>query len=326
MTEEVWKELYRIEIPLPQYYPKSVNAYVVKDKERSIIIDTGLQDENCLHTMLAAIRKIGIDQGRIDFFITHGHGDHAGLVPRLINAESTVFINRLEADFIKKMESGALFLEFQLFFRACGLPEGHFEKIVPRIMNFAWRDISRFQFLKDGDTLERGQYRFICIETPGHNKGHMCLYEPEKKFLISGDHLLKNAIPPVVGRIDNENPLRKYLSSLDKVIALDPDMVLPGHGRPFRYSRQRIEEIKEHHHERNRKILAVMKHGPMTVYEISLRMTRRTVSNSTDLLSVFESFLNAEDVFTHLTYLLAEGKIERGMEGQSFIYSLRENI
>jgi glyoxylase-like metal-dependent hydrolase (beta-lactamase superfamily II) len=324
MIEEISEDLFRIEIPLPEYYPKSVNAYVVRDTECSLIIDAGLQDKGCMRIMQTAIKKIGIDLKRTDFFITHGHGDHVGLIPGLINAGSAVLINRLEAEFIQKLESGVFFLEFQKFYQMCGLPEGHFERMIPRIINFVWGDVPQFQFLQDGAVIERGRYRFLCVETPGHNKGHMCLYEPDKKILISGDHLLKNAIPPVVGRIDNDNPLKKYLSSLDKVMALDINIVLPGHGRPFRNIGQRIQEIKEHHREQNRKLLFVVQQGPMTIYEVSQRLNHKRNSDPTDLLFILQSFRAAEATVTYLSYLELAGKIEKMADGPPIIYSLRE--
>jgi glyoxylase-like metal-dependent hydrolase (beta-lactamase superfamily II) len=37
----------------------------------------------------------------------------------------------------------------------------------------------------------------IVIETPGHSPGHCCLYEPNKRILFSGDHLLKEITPNV---------------------------------------------------------------------------------------------------------------------------------
>ncbi len=327
MIEEIAEDLYRIEIPLPEYYPKSVNAYVVRDKERSLIIDAGLQDDMCMNTVQADLRHLGIELAKTDFFITHGHGDHVGLVPSLIHSGSVVYLNRLEADFIQKMESGVFFQEIQEHYRMSGFPEGDFEKITARIVrrNFISKDMPRFQFLKDGDTLVRGGYHFVCVETPGHNKGHTCLYEPDRKIFVSGDHLLNDFIPAIPGRINNDNPLKEYLLSLDKVYALDVEAVLPGHGRPFKKNRQRIEEIQEHHRQQDRKVLSILREGGKSIYETSLKMTRKRNSDSTNPLSVLQSFLISEGAFTHLRYLEEKGEVERKMEGQVAIYSLSEN-
>jgi glyoxylase-like metal-dependent hydrolase (beta-lactamase superfamily II) len=327
MVEEIAEDLYRIEIPLPEYYPKSVNAYVLRDKERNLIIDAGLQDDICMNTVQADLSDLDIDLARTDFFITHGHGDHVGLVPKLIHPGSVLYLNRLEADFIQKMESGTFFREIQEHYRMSGFPEGDFEKIVARFVkrNFTSKDVPRFQFLKDGDIIARGSCCFICVETPGHNKGHTCLYEPDRKMFLSGDHLLKDFIPAIPGRINNDNPLKEYLLSLDKVHALDIEVVLPGHGRPFKNSRRRIEEIREHHHQRDLKVLSILREGSKSIYETSLRMTRKQNSGSANLLSVLQSFFISEVAFTHLKYLEDKGVVERRMEGQVAIYSLNRN-
>jgi glyoxylase-like metal-dependent hydrolase (beta-lactamase superfamily II) len=233
--------------------------------------------------------------------------------------------NRLEADYIQKMESGTFLLEVKDLYQASGLPEDGFEKVISLLVrpNLTSIDTPRFQLLGDGDTIARGRYRFICVDTPGHSKCHMCLYEPDKKMLVSGGYLLKNVIPPLFGTNDNGNPLKEYLLSLDKVYGLDIDIVLPGHGQPFRNTRQRIEEIKEHH-QQNRKILSILREGSKNMYETSLRMTQKRNSSSTTLLPILQSFHAVHQVFTHLKYLEEEGKIERRTKGKVAIYSLPE--
>ena len=71
-----------------------------------------------------------------------------------------------------------------------------------------------------------------CVETPGHAPSHICLYQPERRLLISGDHLL--------GRVSlyfdagyTPDPVAEFLDSLDKVERLDARLALSGHGRPF---------------------------------------------------------------------------------------------
>lgn len=326
MIEEIGEDLYRIEMPLPEVYPKSVNAYVIRDGERNLIIDAGLQDDKCMHAMQAGIKNLDIDLKKTDFFISHGHSDHIGLLPKLIHAGSVVYPNRLEADFMQRTESGVLLLEFRELCQMSGFPEGDFEKIVPLLVrhDFTSRDIPRFQFLEDGETMARGKYQFTRVEAPGHNKGHMCLYEPDRKIFISGDHLLKDFSPIIPGRINNDNPLKEYLFSLDKVYALDIEIVLPGHGRPFRNSRQRIEEMKGQHHQQNRKILSILREGGKNTYETSLRMTRKRNSDLTTFSSILESFFFSQDTSTHLRYLEEKGKIKRTTKGKVAIYSLHE--
>ena len=70
------------------------------------------------------------------------------------------------------------------------------------------------------------------LETPGHAPSHVCLHQPERRLLISGDHLL--------GRVSlyfdfghTPDPAGEFLRSLDVVERLDARLCLAGHGRPF---------------------------------------------------------------------------------------------
>jgi glyoxylase-like metal-dependent hydrolase (beta-lactamase superfamily II) len=69
-------------------------------------------------------------------------------------------------------------------------------------------------------------------ETPGHAPSHVCLFQPERRLLISGDHVL--------GRISlyydygwTPDPVGEFLRSLEVVDELDARLALSGHGRPF---------------------------------------------------------------------------------------------
>jgi glyoxylase-like metal-dependent hydrolase (beta-lactamase superfamily II) len=60
----------------------------------------------------------------------------------------------------------------------------------------------------------------------------VCLFQAERRLLISGDHLL--------GRISlyfdygwTPDPIGEFLSSLDVVDGLDARLALSGHGKPF---------------------------------------------------------------------------------------------
>ena len=66
-----------------------------------------------------------------------------------------------------------------------------------------------------------GDYRFEYVETPGHTKGHTCLYEPERKILVAGDHILLDITPNISLWNYEQDLLKEYMTSLDKVCKLD---------------------------------------------------------------------------------------------------------
>ena len=80
MTEMMLPNLYRIEIPLPKNPLKALNSYLIKGDGRFLIIDTGMNREECQNAMFTALEELKVDLKKTDFFITHIHADHLGLV------------------------------------------------------------------------------------------------------------------------------------------------------------------------------------------------------------------------------------------------------
>ncbi|MBP1735780.1 MAG: Zn-dependent hydrolase, glyoxylase [Deltaproteobacteria bacterium] len=76
MVEEIAAGLYKVGIPLSGSPLKALNSYVVKGAERSLVIDTGWNREECLNAMQAGLTSLGVNLRKTDFFITHMHSDH----------------------------------------------------------------------------------------------------------------------------------------------------------------------------------------------------------------------------------------------------------
>ena len=98
--------------------------------------------------------------------------------------------------------------------------------------------------LVDGVEIETDLGTWRAYETPGHAPSHVCLYQPERRLLISGDHVL--------GRISlfydygwTPDPAGEFLRSLDVVDRLDARLGLSGHGRPFVDVGGHIEATRE---------------------------------------------------------------------------------
>jgi len=100
MSQEILPNLYRIEVPLPGNPLKALNSYVIKTQERGLIIDTGMNREECMEAMNFALKELDVDLGKTDFFITHMHADHLGLVPALATDTSTIYLNQQDADVV----------------------------------------------------------------------------------------------------------------------------------------------------------------------------------------------------------------------------------
>jgi len=321
MIEEVGTDLYKIEIPLPRNPLKALNSYAIKSPERNLIIDTGWNQQECMDAMQAGLKELEIDIRKTDFFITHLHTDHLGLVSNLVTDTSTIYFNQPEADRIK---SGIVLDDLMNFARLNGFPEKELQRIPHTHPGFKFRSKGplSFHILKEGDTLRVSDYVFNCVETPGHSKGHMCLYEPNKRILVAGDHILGDITPTISLLSDDWNPLKEYLESLDKVYQLDIELVLPGHREVFRNPKERIQELKDHHQKRLDEIIAILGKGRKNAFQVASRMTWDITYDSWDLFPVSQKWFATGEAISHLKYLEEKGVIRKEMRQHKIIYLL----
>jgi glyoxylase-like metal-dependent hydrolase (beta-lactamase superfamily II) len=324
MIEKISANLYRIEIPLPKSPLKALNSYVIKNAERNLIVDTGWDQEECLQAMRAGLKELGVDTGNTDFFITHLHADHFGLVPNLITNSSKIYFNQPDAD---RFRSGFRLDAFLNFARLNGYPEDELQKALQSHpgLKFRAKENLAFHILKEGDTIGVGDYTFRCIETPGHTFGHMCLYELRKKIFVSGDHILNDITPNIQLWSDEWNPLKEYLESLDKVYELDIELVLPGHRGTFKNCKGRIQELKRHHQNRLDEIVSILGKGKMNAYRVASKMSWDIVSDSWDLFPVSQKWFATGEAIAHLKYLKEKGVVRTEMRDRRRVFSLDRN-
>lgn len=197
---EILANIYKIEIPLPKNPLKALNSYIVKSAERNLIVDTGWNQDECMNAIRGGVKELEVDLKKTDFFITHLHADHLGLVSNLTTNKSKIYFNQPDAD---RFNADFLWEDFSNFARMNGFPENELQEVPNKHPGFKFRSKERltFHILKQDDTIKIGNYLFKCVETPGHTKGHMCLYEPHKKIFIAGDHILDDITPTIQSAI-----------------------------------------------------------------------------------------------------------------------------
>jgi glyoxylase-like metal-dependent hydrolase (beta-lactamase superfamily II) len=323
MIENIRSNLYRIEIPLPKNPLKAINSYVVKSSDRNLIIDTGWNEEACKKAIQKGLKNLHIDLKETDFFITHLHSDHLGLVSHLTTDTSNIYFNQPDAD---RFNSGVPLDDFINFARLNGYPEDELQEVIQRHPGFKFRSKGNlvFKILKEGGTINIGDFQFRCVETPGHTRGHMCLYEPQKKIFIAGDHLLNDITPNIQLWSDDWDPLKEYLASLDKINDLEIELVLPGHRRIFRNYKERIRELKDHHQKRLEEIISILRKGPESAFQVASQMSWDITFDSWDLFPMTQKWFAIGEAISHLKYLEGEKKIIKKMEGGKIIFSLND--
>lgn len=213
--------------------PQGVNVYILTDERGLCLIDAGYGDEESIKTIIDTTRGSGLDMESLSLIVnTHGHPDHTGgNIPLKRLSGARIAIHPLEAPRIRPLEADIL--------------------------------------LEDGDTVPVGAARLRVIHTPGHSPGHICLYDEGRRLLFSGDHVVEGTMTGTVYIGPPDGSVVQYLSSLERLRALDVEMILPGHGRPILEPQKKIEEILAHHRMRERQMMEVLRTGEKTADQIA---------------------------------------------------------
>lgn len=273
-----------------------------------------------MNAMQTGLKELGVDLRKTDFFITHLHPDHFGLLSSLTKDRSTIYFNQPDAD---RFKTGFSWDNLVHFARWNGLPENELQSIRQNHPGFEFRakEGLAFHILKEGDTIKIRDYVFKCVETPGHTPGHRCLYEPNKKLFVSGDHILNDITPNLQLWSDDGDPLKEYLESLDKVYELDIELVLPGHRDIFKNCKERILELKRHHQERLDEIISILKEGPKSAFQVASKMSW-DIGDSWVLFPILQKWFATGEAIAHLKYLKEKGIIRREMQRRKILFSI----
>ncbi len=321
--EQIGPDLYRTEVPLPKNPLKATNSYLIKGQERNLIIDTGMNREECREAMMDYLTRLNVDLDRTDFFVTHLHTDHIGLVDVLLKENAVAYFNEPDAEILGHEN----LWELVCFLSARhGFPVENVDSAIDAHpgQRYSPENEVDYKMVKEGDVLSYGRFELHCITTPGHSRGHTCLYDPHLKWLFSGDHILGDITPNISTWLIDSNPLGEYFRSLDRVEAMDIDLVLPGHRGLIRDHRKRIQELKEHHFRRLNEVLAIVKrHGPCNAFETASHMSWDLVAAGWDDYPLMQKWFATGEALAHLRFLEVEGKLHRKMPGEvMYFYAL----
>jgi glyoxylase-like metal-dependent hydrolase (beta-lactamase superfamily II) len=138
--------------------------------------------------------------------------------------------------------------------------------------------------------------------------------------LIVGDTVLGKITPHIGYHADPPDPLGQFLDSLEKVAQLDPQFVLPGHGRPFDEGAERARSIASHHELRLRRSVEVIaRHGPLSAMDVARQLFGRDVM-------FFEERLALAETLSHLEYLRLRGRLHREQVDGIWLYEVHKLV
>ena len=154
--------------------------------------------------------------------------------------------------------------------------------------------------LADGDTIKGTDWTLTAYHTPGHTSNHMCYMLEEENTVFVGDHIMGWATS-VVAPPDGD--MRAYLNSLKKIVALNPDKLVPAHGPWIEKPKPFIRGIITHRRMREGQILKLLgEAGSLPITALVKRMYK-------DLDPRLKGAA-AQSVLGHMIALLDEKRVE----------------
>lgn len=176
------------------------SAYFLDD----VLIDTGCA--HSAHELFSALAKFPLNL----IVNTHTHEDHIG------------------ANGILQRERN----ELQILVHPKGLkiltdPRTNQPLQLYRKLYWGRPEPSSGQPIADGEVIKTQRYQFQAIYTPGHSPDHLCLFEPSKGWLFTGDLFVGGRERAL--RIDFD--IWEIIASLKKIAELPSTTLFPGSAR-----------------------------------------------------------------------------------------------
>ena len=310
---------------LPTPFPVGpVNCWVLPEQPVTVI-DPGMLIPQSLALVEQLLAEAGLRPRDVDqVVVTHGHPDHVGAAAWLAEqARAPIVCGRPELPKLVHGFGGDDRARMRLVLEDLGIPE-EVRRVMPEMFEAVAPLVgapspSMLRGVSDGDRLLAGGSVLTCLVTPGHAPGHLSLWDPVRRLLFSGDHLLPRITPnPLIepdesSRSGRRPSLLEYLETLERFESLGADTVLPGHGEPFTDVAQLVAAVRAHHQDRSLlvcELVATM--GAPTVYELSQRLFP-----DLDGMSVV---LGVSEAAGHVDLLVARGQV-RPLSGTPVRYA-----
>jgi glyoxylase-like metal-dependent hydrolase (beta-lactamase superfamily II) len=271
--ERIMRGVYRLRLPLPWPGVPHCNAWALSAGDGFVLVDTGMHNEQSMAHLERALAMCNLRLEDVSLVVcTHAHSDHCGqAVPIAQQAGCELWMHPSHELMNRLVEDPEAVLARRLeVARQSGVPEEPLRRYAaergssnPGIVGPRRAD----RDLLDGVTVQSDLGEWVAYETPGHAPSHVCLFQPERRLLISGDHLL--------GRISlyfeygySPNPVGEFLGSLDVVERLGARLCLAGHGRTFTDVHAHIHGNRALVEEHFAKVLKALADRELTAFDV----------------------------------------------------------
>jgi glyoxylase-like metal-dependent hydrolase (beta-lactamase superfamily II) len=318
--ERVLPGVWRLRLPLPWPGVPHCNAWALAAGDGVVLVDTGMHEAGSLAHLERALDQVALRIEHVRLVVlTHAHVDHCGEAPTIAGrAGCEVWLHPDHEHYTRSLEDPEQsLLRRAEVARQSGVPEAGLRRWLEQRRGQGTGQAGVLHADRDlvpGVTVGTDLGDWEVIETPGHAPSHVCLYQRERRLLISGDHLL--------GRISlyfdvgwTPDPVGEFLTSLDRIEGIDARLALAGHGRPFNDVAAHIEGNRALVAARLEAVRALLAGAPATAWDLAARLYGELFVAATAQWLLSKSL-------AYLTHLERLGEVRRDGSGEAELWSL----
>ncbi|MEL4070633.1 MBL fold metallo-hydrolase [Ochrobactrum sp. GPK 3] len=244
---ELSKGIVRVTVNNPSAFTfHGTNSYIV-GRDTLAIIDPGPVDEAHYQALLAAIAGRPVSH----IFVSHTHRDHSPLAERLKNELGAKTVAEGPHRPARPYHAGE----------------------VNVLEASADTDFTPDIVLADGETVEGDGWALQGLHTPGHAANHMAFGLKGTDILFSADHVMAWATSIVA---PPDGSMSDYMASLEKLLARDDHVYLPGHGGAVTKPAAFVRGLRAHRKMRERAVFQRIMQGDRTIGDMVKAIYRDT--------------------------------------------------
>lgn len=308
-AHQVSDGLWSLQLPLCYRSVASTNAYLLAGRDGWILVDCG----SCLppgwEAMNVALGQAGAAPEDLELLVvTHSHADHRGLAAEIVRRTGCAMaMGEAPHPILDVLRDPSLPLDAR---RSRGLVEGIPAVALDRFVDDLPGDDGAYpatepdRVLAAGERLESRSGAWEVVPVPGHSGDQIALWNASRRQLISADL----ALPGPASYLEygtRPDPHADQVASLERVIALAPEIVLAGHGRPIGDGVTFLDGCRAKALGRVEVVRAALGATPLSGFEVAAAMTpvdadsghwQRSMAEALSVLEHLERFGLAQSV------------------------------
>ncbi|GEL46412.1 hypothetical protein CHO01_15280 [Cellulomonas hominis] len=305
-------DVFRIPLPHTAGLESATLCYLIRGRTRSLLVDTGSDTAAGLGLLARVLDHLGVRRADLDVLVTHEHPDHTGLAHRIRARGGRVLAGEGAVAHLRRCAEPGARAEARDRWAAAGFGADA-DALAALDVRSAGTDLLDQDPvpLADGAVLPVDGHGWRVLATPGHTPGSICLYQPESRLLLTGDHLLGHVTPPLCPGASAAD----HLAGLHRVADLPVDAWLPGHGPADVPAAARARELLAHHEERLARLaeLVARDDGATAADLVPLLGWRNVPDWHAAPLGL--RWLTAGQTVAYLDLLVGRGVLRRGADG-----------